>query len=95
MTDGEQTITDRLLDAAREGDESAWRTLADHLYPTVAGIIRNHLRRVDDREDVIQEVFIKIFTKLGQFNARQPFEHWVSRITLNTCTDWLRRIRRP
>lgn len=85
-------ISDELLDAARCGDEAAWRHLVDSLYPLVAGIVRNHLRREADREDVAQEVFIKIFAKLGQFAGRQPFEHWVSRIALNTCHDWLRRI---
>lgn len=85
-------IPKAMLDAARRGDETAWRHLVDGLYPLVAGIIRNHLRRVADRDDVAQEVFVKIFANLGQFQGRQPFEHWVSRITLNTCHDWLRRV---
>jgi RNA polymerase sigma-70 factor (ECF subfamily) len=85
-------ISPELLDAALHGDESAWRMLVERLYPLVAGIIRNHLRREADREDVAQEVFVKIFANLGQFQGRQPFDHWVSRIALNACHDWLRRI---
>ncbi|MGB0145352.1 MAG: RNA polymerase sigma factor, partial [Akkermansiaceae bacterium] len=38
-----------------------------------------------------QEAFTKIFLKLDQFAGRQPFAHWVSRLTINTCYDWLRR----
>ena len=85
-------IPGSLLEAARDGDEIAWRELVDLLYPLVAGTIRNHLRREADRDDVAQEVFVKIFANLGQYAGRQPFDHWVSRITLNACRDWLRRI---
>lgn len=93
MNRSDQGIDGELLEAAQTGDERAWRELVDRLYPLVAGIIRNHLRRVDDREDVAQEVFVRLFTRLGSYAGRQPFEHWVSRITLNCCHDWLRRIK--
>ena len=85
-------ISQSLLESVLRGDESAWRELVEMLYPLVSGIIRNHLRREADREDVAQEVFVKIFIHLGQYQARQPFDHWVSRIALNACHDWLRRL---
>ena len=34
--------------------------------------IRNHLRREADRDNVAQEVFVKIFANLGQYAGRQP-----------------------
>jgi RNA polymerase sigma-70 factor (ECF subfamily) len=92
VSDQSAAISQSLLEAVLRGDEAAWRDLVETLYPLVAGIIRNHLRREADREDVAQEVFVKIFTHLGQYQARQPFEHWVSRIALNACHDWLRRV---
>ena len=87
----EPAIPDDLIEAARRGDERAWRRLVELLYPRVAGIIRNHLRRHADHEDVAQEVFLKIFLNLGRFRGEQPLEHWVARIALNACHDWLRR----
>ena len=92
MANDASDIPQCLLDAARTGEEAAWRELVDLLYPLVAGIIRNHLRREADRDDVSQEVFVKIFANLGQYGGHQPFDHWVSRIALNACRDWLRRI---
>jgi RNA polymerase sigma-70 factor (ECF subfamily) len=92
VSDPSASISQPLLDAALQGDEAAWRQLVERLYPLVGGIIRNHLRREADREDVAQEVFVKLFANLGQFQGRQPFEHWVSRIALNACHDWLRRL---
>lgn len=91
MSDDSPAISSELIAAASRGDESAWRSIIELLTPRVFSIIRNHLRRRDDHEDVAQEVFTKVFVKLGQYRGRQPFSHWVSRITLNTCRDWLRR----
>jgi RNA polymerase sigma-70 factor (ECF subfamily) len=39
----------------------------------------------------MQEVFLKMFSRLDQYRADVPFEHWVARISLNTCLDRLRR----
>jgi len=93
MTEEPSAITREMIAAAARGEEAAWRAMIEELSPRVFAIVRNHLRRRDDHEDVAQEVFTKIFVRLGQFRGTQPFEHWVSRIALNTCRDWLRRIK--
>ncbi|NNC88028.1 MAG: sigma-70 family RNA polymerase sigma factor [Akkermansiaceae bacterium] len=91
MDDGQKQITPEILDAVRNGDDAVSRQLVDMLYPLVISIVRNHLPRSEAEEDLTQEVFMKIFSRMDQYSARQPFEHWVSRITLNTCYDRLRR----
>jgi len=53
--------------------------------------VRNHLPVTEDEEDLCQEVFMKMFSRLAQFRAEQPFDHWVARIAVNTCLDKLRR----
>ncbi len=75
----------------RNGDEAAARRLVEALYPKVVRIVRNHLPVTEDEEDLCQEVFMKMFSRLSQFRAEQPFDHWVARIALNTCLDKLRR----
>ena len=84
---------DDTLRAARRGDEGACRQLVDRLYPQVIAIIRKHRPNTEDEQDLAQEVFMKVFTKLEQYDARSPIEHWVSRIALNTCYDRLRHQR--
>jgi RNA polymerase sigma-70 factor (ECF subfamily) len=91
MDERPQQITRDILDSVRAGDDSAARQLIDMLYPVVISIVRNHLPRTEMEEDLCQEIFLKVFGKLGQFRDRQPFQHWVSRIALNTCYDRLRR----
>ncbi len=81
------------LALVRKGSEEAARRLVERLYPRVIRIIRGHKHRTDDEEDLAQDIFMKIFSKLEQFAGAQPFHHWVARIALNTCYDRLRRHR--
>ena len=93
MEQSPSRITLDLLARVKAGDEDANRTLVEILYPIVRGNLRNHLRRFADHDDVSQEVFMKIFLKIEQYTGPQPFEHWVSRIAVTTCYDWLRKQR--
>ncbi len=84
------------LDGVRRRDQAAARALVDHLYPLVIRIVRSHLPRRVPEEDLAQEVFMKMFTRLGQYQGAVPFPHWVSRIAVTTCIDHLRaQKRRP
>lgn len=84
------------LDRVRLRDQAAARELVDHLFPMVIRIVRCHLPRRVAEEDLSQEIFMKMFTRLGQYQGAVPFSHWVSRIAVTTCIDHLRaQKRRP
>src|SRR6202008_2210000 len=82
-----------LIARARKNDESAAKQLIEFTYPIVIRIVRNHLPRRELEEDLCQDVFLKIFSRMHQFRADMPFEHWVSRIAVNACIDHLRKQR--
>lgn len=82
-----------LIQRVRNSDDAAAAELVEQLYPTVIRIVRNHLPRRELEEDLAQEIFLKIFAKLHQYRADMPFEHWVSRVSVNTCIDHLRKQR--
>jgi RNA polymerase sigma factor (sigma-70 family) len=86
------------LERIRRNDHDAARALVEELYPLVIRIVRSHLPERSAEEDLAQEIFLKLFSKLGQYEARVgiPFQHWVSRLAVRTCLDALRsRRRRP
>ncbi|QYM79881.1 sigma-70 family RNA polymerase sigma factor [Horticoccus luteus] len=84
------------LAKVRQRDQLAARELVEHLYPLVIRIVRAHLPRRVPEEDLAQEVFMKMFTRLEQYQGNVPFPHWVSRIAVTTCIDHLRaQKRRP
>src|SRR5688500_155846 len=78
------------LQRVRENDPEASQELITELFPLVMKIVRGHLPRRMDPEDLAQIVFIKIFQKIEQYHGDAPFPHWVSRIAVNTCLNELR-----
>ena len=80
------------LQRVRDGDAAAAHALIMHLHPLVRRLVRNHLPRRESEEDLMQEVFVKLFQKLDSYQERSgiPFEHWLSRLTVRTCLDALR-----
>jgi len=84
------------LDRVRQHDQVAARELVEHLYPLVIRIVRSHLPRRVAEEDLAQDIFLKMFTRLDQYKGAVAFTHWVSRIAVTTCIDQLRaQKRRP
>lgn len=79
------------VELARKGCDGAATRLVEGLYGHVLRIVRNHLPRGLDEQDLVQEVFMKVFASIDSFRGIQPFPHWVARIALNTCHDQLRR----
>jgi RNA polymerase sigma-70 factor (ECF subfamily) len=96
MSDDQPFDVPGCLSRVRQRDQAAARELVDHLYPLVIRIVRSHLPRRVAEEDLTQEVFMKMFTRIEQYQGAVPFPHWVSRIAVTTCIDHLRaQKRRP
>ncbi len=96
MPDDEAFDLAGCLARVRAQDQTAARDLVGHLYPFVIRIVRSHLPRRVAEEDLAQDIFLKMFTRLEQYQGNVPFTHWVSRIAVTTCIDQLRaQKRRP
>ena len=76
----------RHIELVKEGSEESVCALMEFLYPFVAKILNARLRYRESKEDVSQEIFIRVFSKIHQYAGKVPFHHWVSRIAVNTCT---------
>jgi RNA polymerase sigma-70 factor, ECF subfamily len=55
---------------------------------------RRYARRESEVEDIVQEVFLKAYQKLRSFRGDAPFEHWLMRLAIHTCYDFLRAHQR-
>ncbi|HUB68533.1 MAG TPA: RNA polymerase sigma factor [Candidatus Methylacidiphilales bacterium] len=80
----------RCLQRWQQGDESAAEEIITYLYPLISKIVRLHLPRREQEEDLIQEILMKTFSRLHQYKGTAPLTHWVSRLALTTCLDKLR-----
>jgi len=80
--------------AVLKGDVSAFEPLVVKYQPRVFATARRYARRESEVEDIVQEVFIKAFQKLSSFRGDAPFEHWLMRVAVRTCYDFLRKYQR-
>jgi len=85
----ERTEAD-LIAAVLQGDPASFEPLVQKYSPRVFATARRYARRESEIEDIAQEVWLKAFEKLNSFRGEAPFEHWLMRLTVRTCYDFLR-----
>lgn len=83
-----------LIKAVLAGDTASFEPLVAKYQPRVFATARRYARRESEVEDIVQEVFLKAFSKLSSFRGESPFEHWLMRLTVRTCYDFLREHQR-
>jgi RNA polymerase sigma-70 factor, ECF subfamily len=79
-----------LIAAVLQGDAASFEPLVQKYSPRVFATARRYARRESEVEDIAQEVWLKAFQKLASFRGEAPFEHWLMRMTVRTCYDFLR-----
>lgn len=80
-----------LVRLAQNGTEAAYEELIRRHQRRVAALVGSILRRREDVEDVVQQVFLKVFVSLKHFDLRAAFSTWLYKITVNECWDYLRK----
>ncbi len=83
-----------LIAAVLAGDSASFEPLVHKYSPRVFATVRRYARRESEIEDIVQEIWLKAFDKLKSFRGEAPFEHWLMRMTVRTCYDFLRRHQR-
>lgn len=84
-------ISDSVIKRAASGDASAMDEIITFYQKMVYNVAFSMLRNREDALDASQEVFIKLYRRLGDFRFDSSFSTWVYRITKNTVTDICRR----
>ena len=79
-----------LIAAVLAGDAASFEPLVQKYSPRVFATARRYARRESEVEDIAQEAWLKAFDKLKGFRGEAPFEHWLMRLTVRTCYDFLR-----
>jgi RNA polymerase sigma-70 factor, ECF subfamily len=80
-----------LVRLAQNGTEAAYEELIRRHQRRVTALVGSILRRNEDVEDVVQQVFLKVYVSLKRFDLRAAFSTWLYKITVNECWDYLRK----
>jgi RNA polymerase sigma-70 factor (ECF subfamily) len=78
---------------ASRGDQDAVSALVRRHSPRLYGFLQRYHPDRDDRDDLLQETWIRVFTNLDRFDPEKRFSTWLFQIALNLCRDLARRDR--
>jgi RNA polymerase sigma-70 factor (ECF subfamily) len=91
-----ERLSDPLADivaGCQRGDRQAQRLLYEHCRERLFRLVVRMVGQ-QDAPDVLQEVFLHTFSKIGTFSGHSRFETWVYRVAINECLQFRRRRRR-
>ncbi|NLB19083.1 MAG: sigma-70 family RNA polymerase sigma factor [Syntrophomonadaceae bacterium] len=85
-----QTADELLASKAMTGDIEAFEELVTRFQQPIFRLAYRMLGQREEAEDAAQEVFVKVYRKIDQFDADKKFSPWLYRIAVNTCISKLR-----
>jgi RNA polymerase sigma factor (sigma-70 family) len=72
-------------------DRPAQRIFYERYAPAVYNAIKRYVSQDEAAQEVLNDSFYKIFTRLGQYSWQGPIEGWMRRIAINTLMDHRRK----
>lgn len=86
----DSVIVSKILD----GDRELYRQLVDTTSPMIFHLVRKFEKNEEEVKGMVQEIFVKAYTKLDSFENRATFSTWIYSLALNYCRDYAKNIRR-
>jgi len=88
----DREVSAEIIESCRAGDRDAFRVLYD-IYKDRVYTVSLYFFHGDEAAagDVTQQVFLKLFTAIGQFKGNAAFSTWLYRLAVNACQDTARR----
>ncbi len=79
-----------LVARCRAGDVEAFETIYRQHAPRIYALTSRMAGSADEGEDLLQEVFLQAYRKLGSFKGESALGTWLYRLALNHCLDFVR-----
>ena len=88
-------MSDRaIIQQVLDGDVEAFSGLVDRHYARCARVALRILGNREDAEEAIQDAFLRAYKALGDYEDRERFSSWLTRILVNQCRTVLARTKR-
>jgi RNA polymerase sigma-70 factor (ECF subfamily) len=73
------------------GNPRAQRALFDKFASKMLGVCIRYAKDTEQAEDILQDGFVKVFSKLKDFKNEGSLEGWIRRVMVNTALDQIRK----
>jgi RNA polymerase sigma-70 factor, ECF subfamily len=80
-----------LVSRIMKGDQQAFRLLIKQNERLVAHMVGRLIDRDEDREELCQDVFLKVYEKIGEFNFHSKLSTWIATIAYRHGVNFLRK----
>ena len=80
-----------LVEGCKKNDRKSQHIIYDKFYGKMMGVALRYFKDYDTASDMVQESFIKAFSKINQFEGGKNFGGWLKRIVVNHSLDQIRK----
>jgi RNA polymerase sigma factor (sigma-70 family) len=87
-------VLNTIYDRCKKGEPKAQRELYELFKNRLMGLCRRYTRNREEAEDVLQESFIKIFSKFHQVTSVDKAESWMKSVAVRTSIDHYHKVRK-
>lgn len=88
----ENSLTDReLVHSVLRGNNEAFSAIVRNTQALVGQIVSRMVSNSEDRKDIVQDIYMKVFRNLGGFGFRAKLSTWIAQIAYNSCLNWLEK----
>ena len=82
---------ENLVHSVIQGNTLAFGMIIKNTEGLVAQIVFRMLSNPEDRKDIIQEIYLKVFKSLPEFKFRSKLSTWIAKIAYTTCVNYLEK----
>jgi len=82
---------EELIKACKRGERPAQKQLYEQHAPVMLGICYRYTSSLPEAEDVLQDAFVRVFSKLDQFRGEGDLGAWIRRIVVNCALNNLKK----
>lgn len=91
MTNQNETKSRELIRRIQTGDQAAFKEFIREYQRLVAHMVFRMIHNTSDREDLCQDIFIKVYRNLKTFRFQCKVSTWIAKIAYNTCLNHLQK----
>lgn len=73
------------------GDSRSFGVIIKNTERLVAQIVFKLINNEEDRKDMVQDIYLKVYKKLPEFGFQSKLSTWIAQVSYNTCLDYLRK----
>jgi RNA polymerase sigma-70 factor (ECF subfamily) len=83
----------QLIAGCKRKDPHARKKLYEQYAPAMLGVCARYANAKDEARDIMQEGFIKVYTKIDSYSGSGSFEGWMRKVFITTALEYLRDVK--